>query len=201
MEGYIPILDAGHGGMIRQEYQTHGKRSPNWHKGILYEGMFNRWLVNRVIEKLDRSTIPYYHISPELEDISLSVRCKRANEIYKYQENTYLFSVHANAGGGTGIEGFTTKGKTKSDKIAEVFLKNIKRDIGDVKIRADYSDGDIDKEVNFYILRKFEGPAILLEYGFMDNKEDYVKLWSKKYLEMLVDSTCKTMIDIYQIGI
>ncbi|MBK8079429.1 MAG: hypothetical protein IPK25_03525 [Saprospiraceae bacterium] len=56
--GRTVILDNGHGGVINGIYQTSGKRSPNWNQGILYEGMFNRWVVNRVIEALDRKKNP-----------------------------------------------------------------------------------------------------------------------------------------------
>ena len=45
----IPIIDTGHGAMINGKYQTPGKRSPKWSKGVLYEGMFNKWVGNRII--------------------------------------------------------------------------------------------------------------------------------------------------------
>ncbi|MBK8888090.1 MAG: hypothetical protein IPN46_16750 [Saprospiraceae bacterium] len=59
--GRTVILDNGHGGVINGKYQTTGKRSPNWDKGVLFEGMFNRWVVNRIIEKqIEENTIlPY----------------------------------------------------------------------------------------------------------------------------------------------
>ena len=198
---YIPILDGGHGGMIDGVYQTPGKRSPKWSRGVLYEGMFNRWVVNRVIEKLDRNNIPYYHVSPELRDTSLPTRCSRANNIYRNKRNTYLFSIHANAGGGKGVEGFTTKGKTKSDAIGEIFLRNIEKRLDEQKMRFDYSDGDRDKEANFYVLRKFIGPAFLLESGFMDNSKDYHNLWDEQYLETLVNAIVEVMVHLYRNGI
>lgn len=194
----IPILDAGHGGVINGNYQTPGKRSPKWHQGTLYEGMFNRWVVNRVIEKLDRDGIPYYHISPEFRDISLQTRVNRANDIYRQNRKSYVLSIHANAGGGKGIEGFTTKGNTKSDPIGEVFLRNLEQDLKGQRMRFDTSDGDRDKEVNFFILRKSAGPAFLLECGFMDNVADYNNLWDEKYLETLVNSIVRSIKELYQ---
>lgn len=194
----VPILDNGHGGVIGGIYQTPGKRSPDWNKGILYEGMFNRWVVNRIIEKLDRSAVPYYHISPEYVDVSLYTRVVRANKIYENNKNTYLLSIHANAGGGIGIEGFTTKGKTKSDYISEIFLRNIERRMVEQNMRFDYSDGDRDKESNFYILSKFIGPAFLLESGFMDNKSDYDNLWDGRYIDLLVNSIVEVIIELYE---
>jgi len=195
--GRTVILDAGHGGMIGGTYQTAGKRSPKWSKGVLYEGMFNRWVVNRVIEALDRENIPYYHISPELKDTSLSARANRADAIYAKDKNVWVLSVHANAGGGEGVEGFTTKGVTKSDGLGEIVLRNLETDLADQKMRFDTSDGDRDKESNFYILRMPKCPAFLLECGFMDNKADYANLWDEEYLNKLVKSLVKSIKQIY----
>lgn len=191
------ILDNGHGGVINNVYQTAGKRSPKWSKGVLFEGMFNRWVVNRIIEQLDRKQIPYYHICPEIKDTTLEARKNRANKIYAANKNTYILSIHANAGGGKGIEGFTTIGSTKADTIGEVFLKNLESDLVGQKMRFDYSDGDKDKESNFYILRKPIAPAFLLECGFMDHETDYNNLWDEEYLMTLVNSLLKSIEVIY----
>jgi N-acetylmuramoyl-L-alanine amidase len=194
--GKIVILDNGHGGMINNEYQTAGKRSPNWHQGILYEGMFNRWVVNRIIEKLDRLKIPYYHISPEYNDVTLETRRNRANRIHETNPDVWLLSIHANAGGGTGIEAFTTIGNTNADSLAEIVLRNLQTDMQDTRMRFDLADGDKDKEFNYYILRETAPPAVLVELGFMDHRIDYDKLWDEVYLERLVDSLVRSIGEI-----
>jgi len=196
--GKTVVLDAGHGGMINGVYQTAGKRSPNYSKGILYEGMFNRWVVNRVKEELDRLTIPYYYISAEDADVSLQARVNRANNIYQSDKFTYILSIHANAGGGKGVEGFTTIGNTDSDRIGEVILSNLENDLRGQRMRFDRTDGDRDKEVNYYILRKPAMSAFLLECGFMDNESDYNNLWDKDYLNSLVQSLVKSIKEIYE---
>lgn len=193
----IPILDNGHGGMINGVYQTPGKRSPNWECGVLYEGAFNRWFVNRLMEKLDRASIPYFNVSPEVDDISLRIRVDRANRIHGKQPNVYLLSVHANAGGGEGIEGFTSPGQTASDAIAQKFLENLKEDIPEQKFRFDHADGDFDKEAKFYVLTKTSCPAFLLECGFMDHRKDYLRLWDEEYLEKMVDSVFRTIVELH----
>lgn len=194
----IPIFDNGHAGMINGVYLTPGKRSPELGKGILYEGAFNRWVVNRLIEKCDRNKIPYFQASPEPSDVPLEQRVKRADEFYSKEKNAYFLSIHANAGGGNGIEGFTSKGETKSDKICEAFLKNIVSKFKNITpLRKDISDNDLDKEANFYVLTQTKCPAILLELGFMDNKADYDLLWSEKHLECLVDTLFETIRDLY----
>lgn len=195
--GKTVILDNGHGGVINGIYQTAGKRSPKWHRGVLFEGMFNRWVVNRLIEKLDRANIPYYHISPELLDVSLQTRVNRANKIYSENQNVWILSIHANAGGGQGVEGFTTVGYTNSDIVGEIVLENLEKDLVGQKMRFDRSDGDRDKEKNFFILRKPIASAFLLECGFMDNEADYNNLWDEEYLNTLVDSLFKSIEQIY----
>ena len=41
-----------------------------------------------------------------------------------------------------------------------------------MKIRKDFTDGDPDKEANFYIIKNSKCPAVLTENFFYDNKED-----------------------------
>lgn len=194
-----PIFDNGHGGMIGGKYQTNGKRSPEWECGVLYEGMFNRWVVNRLIEKMDREGLEYYHISPEFHDIPLWQRVERANKIHGKDPNTYVLSIHANAGEGEGIEGFTSPGKTQSDDICEVFLTDFERNFkNEQRMRFDKTDGDRDKERKFHILINTHCPAILIECGFMDFLPDYLKLWDEDYLKNIVDSSFESIKNIYK---
>jgi len=195
MSKLIPIFDNGHGGIIGGVYQTPGKRSPSWSKGILYEGAFNRWIVNRLMEKMDRNSIPYFHVSPELEDVALKTRTDRGNKIYATNKNAYILSLHANAGGGSGLEGFTTVGKTKSDEISEKFLKAFEKE--GITIRSDKTDGDLDKESDFWMLRVPNCPAVLIELGFMDNMKDYNELWDIPHLEKLVNIIYSVIYNLY----
>lgn len=194
----IPILDAGHGGVVGGEYQTSGKRSPEWDKGVLFEGAFNRWVVHRLMEKMDRQGLPYYSSGFSMYDTSLDDRVNNINNVYSKQKNVYLISVHANAGGGSGMEIYTTAGNTKSDIIASKIIEHVETEA--MPIRADWSDGDVDKEANFYILRKSKCPAVLLEVGFMDNKRDYDILWDENFLNLLTDKMLLAAKYLYEHG-
>lgn len=167
----IPILDNGHGD------NTPGKRSPRFGENlpILYEWEFNRDIVKRIAAMCTNAGIEYRVLVPENNDVSLQARCERANQIYSENgSKCFLFSIHANAGGGTGWECYTTKGETKSDRIAEILANEWRAEFGDQwRIRADYSDGDADKESQFYILQHTKCPAVLSENLFMDNYKDY----------------------------
>lgn len=198
---FTPVFDNGHGGRIGGQYQTPGKRSPQWFMGVLYEGCFNRWVVNRLMERMDRGGMPYYHVSPELVDTPLADRVKRANGITNQAGYPYLLSIHANAGGGEGYEVYTSLGQTKSDAIAEVFIQEIGEELPDHPLRSDPLDGDRDKEAKFYVLENTKCPAVLVEVAFMDNDTDYRKLWSEAFLEHIVNALFRAIKRLYEEGI
>lgn len=166
----IVLLDNGHG------KETAGKRSPVWPDGSqLFEWEFNRDIVRRIAEKLEADGIPYRVLVPEETDISLTERARRANEYAKeFNGKAYVLSIHANAGGGTGWEVYTSLRQTLSDAIATVFFEEAGREFvpDGWRMRSDYSDGDPDKEANFAILTKTTCPAILTENFFMDTEKD-----------------------------
>ncbi|CAM1344827.1 N-acetylmuramoyl-L-alanine amidase [Tenacibaculum amylolyticum] len=167
----IVLLDNGHGGLINGIYQTKGKRKDWGDDGIIYEGEFNRAIVNGIIEQLTKLYIPYVNLAPEHRDVRLETRVNRAN---KYPKNSsFYLSIHSNAGGGHGSEIFTSPGDTKSDKIATIFGEAFKDEFPNQRLRTDFSDGDLDKERRFYVLTKTRMPAILTESFFMDNFNDF----------------------------
>lgn len=181
------IIDNGHG------ENTKGKRSP---KGMLiddpegtalYEFEFNRDIAERLIRMLDKSGIDFYELVPEIHDVSLSDRVARVNQLVSNNKDVdyFLVSIHANAGGGTGWEVFTSVGQTESDVIAEVFFQEAKKAFPNVRMRSDNTDGDSDKEAQFYILRKTVCPAILTENFFMDHEKDLELLLSDEGREMI----------------
>lgn len=167
----LVLLDNGHGSLVNGEYQTKGKQSPIWDDGTqLYEGEFNRAIVNGLIEELTKLNIPFVNIAPEYSDITLETRVKRAN---KYaSEKSFYISIHSNAGGGNGVEFFTSIGQTLSDEIATIFGEEFKKEFPYKKLRVDYSDKDLDKEKDFYVLKKTIMPSIISENFFMDNEEE-----------------------------
>ena len=161
------IIDNGHG------IDTKGKRSPIWTDGSqLFEWEFNRDIANRLLTMLNDEGISSFLVVPENKDISLKERVKRINNFYRNNPNSFLLSIHANAGGGTGWEIFTSKGETRSDAIAECFVESARIHLQQFRIRKDLLDGDSDKEANFYILKHTRCPAVLTENLFMDTKKD-----------------------------
>lgn len=106
-------------------------------------------------------------------------RVKFVNDVCKIYKDCIYVSIHVNAASSdgkwheaTGWEAYTTKGKTKSDKLAECLYKSAQKNLTNKKIRKDLTDGDSDKESNFYVLRNTKCPAVLTENFFQDNKKD-----------------------------
>ncbi len=195
----IPILDNGHG------EDTAGKRSPIWADGSqLFEYEFNRDIVGRVARLLDADGIQYEVLVPELEDISLRERCQRENRLFdKHSGNTVLFSIHANAGDGTGWECYTSRGETQADRIASTMCRWAealigKHSVDGFKLRTDLSDGDPDKEAGFYILKHSKSPAVLSENFFMDTERDYRFINSKRGRELIAQIHYKTIKTILE---
>lgn len=167
------ILDNGHG------QETAGKRSPVWADGSqLFEYEFNRDIVRRI-----KAALPEVHILvPETIDVSLKTRVDRCNALAKSlgPANCLLISVHANAGGGTGWEAYTSVGDTKSDHYATMLYHWAAQLLPDFREREDLSDNDPDKEAHFYILDHTSCPAVLTENLFMDTEKDCKFLMSEE---------------------
>lgn len=179
MGKYLWILDAGHGGLINGIYQTPGKRSPHWDKGIYYEGVGNRLFVEGIQKILNKYNVKSVNLHETNADVPLPDRTKTINDLYKWNKNCRLISVHSNAGGGTGLEVYTSPGQTESDKIAELWYKEAVALFPDIAFRADMKDQDHDKEATFWMITQTQCPSILTENLFMDHQGDYNKLYDK----------------------
>ena len=179
---YLWIFDNGHGGIIDGVYQTSGKRSPVWDDGsILYEGEFNRAIVNRLMKLCADAGIDTINLVDTQEDVPLSKRTEKANDIARKQRDKdgkpcIYVSVHANGFSKESANGwscYTSEGETKSDKIATILYEKAEAEFEGEYIRKDtHSDGDVDKEANYWVLAKTVMPAILSENFFMTNYDN-----------------------------
>lgn len=161
----IPIIDNGHSGMLGGKYLTKGKQYTFQDGTSIYEGEFNRAIKARVIEQLQAKGIPYIDLVPEYLDISLSERIRRANAFHKkYGHRTFLVSIHADAGGGSGSGAFVAPvSSDKSRALANWAKVLFQKHFPESKHRGV-------KKRSFYILRKTMMSAVLLENFFMDNE-------------------------------
>ena len=198
------LFDAGHGGIVDGQYMTSGKRSPVWKDGTQYfEGVGNRQIVQKLIKKCDEHNIYNFDVVASEYDIALSERVKIANQYYKTLGNCIYVSIHSNGFSKESANGYsiyTSKGETKSDRIAEVFIDNMVKHFPTHKLRKDTRDGDKDKEAQFYVLRKTRCPAILIENFFMTNYRECKLLMNEEFQNKIVDCHFKSILEIEENG-
>ena len=192
------LLDNGHA------KSTAGKHSPALDNGtVFYEWEFNRDIVERIAEGLDKLGIKYHILVPEIEkDVALSERANRANQYCKQYgtKNCLFISVHSNAfGSGKKWEDpgrwsvWTTVGVTKSDEISRVFYDVAEKYLEPYgfscrngKVQGNGNDGP-DYESNFTVLYKTWCPAILTENLFYTNKKECEWLMTVEGRQVIAD--------------
>ena len=84
-------------------------------------------------------------------------------------------SIHCNSAvspNAAGYEVWTSPGDTEGDALATCIYAQIAIEFPDRTGRADYSDGDPDKESRFYVLVHTDAPACLVEMAFISNDEE-----------------------------
>ncbi len=189
------FIDNGHGLM------TAGKRSPD---GQFREPFYNREIARRVVSDLKDRGLDAELLVPEDDDISLAERVRRVNAacFLLGKQNVILVSIHVNAAGNgskwlnaTGWSVYTCKGQTASDNLAECLCQAAIKNFPGRRIRTDMSDGDMDWEEGFYILRKSLCSAVLTENFFMDNHSDLEYLQSRAGKQAVVDTHVEGIIE------
>ena len=185
------LIDNGHG------QSTPSKRSPD---GRFLEFQFNRTIAKQIVDDLRDRGYDAELLVPEDDDVPLKDRCKRVNDIVAREgkQNVILISIHANAFGNgkewtspSGWSVYTSKGQTKADDLAEQLAKAAIKNLPQMKMRAEKSDGDLDYEENFYILRHTLCPAVLVENFFYDNPDDLRFLESEEGQARIVEALMK----------
>ena len=164
------LIDNGHG------VTTRGKRSPD---GSHLEYKWCREVACMVCDMLQAEGYDARLLVPELADISLAERCRRANKFAK--DKAILVSIHNNAAGdgskwtrARGWSIWTTRGITEADKLAESIYARARAAFKKPLTVRTYSNEMYghDYESDFYILLHSYCPAVLIENFFMDNKDD-----------------------------
>ena len=189
------FIDNGHGLM------TAGKRSPD---GQFREPFYNREIARRVVADLRDRGLDAELLVPEDDDISLAERVRRINAacFLLGKRNVILVSIHVNAAGNgskwlnaTGWSVYTCKGQTESDKLAECLCQAAIKNFPGHRIRTDMSDGDMDWEEGFYILKKSLCVAVLTENFFMDSRSDLEYLQSRAGKQAVVDTHVEGIVE------
>lgn len=211
----IVFIDAGHGGLNRAgEYTTAPSKMfrharGTFHQGsTFFEGVWNRALTNQVMRKLDRLGITYMPLHHDYLDNSLQHRVDMANWYGKKFQRSLVISTHANAftsHTARGFEIYTSPGITESDKVASIHWNNVNslRSLyakgTSITMRTTPSGSEHDNEANFYILRKTNMPAILVEHLFFDNYEDAMLLMDDNIIDLFAEAQVRTIIEYFTV--
>ena len=162
--------------------RTPGKCSPD---KKFYEYVYSRQICQEVKTQLEGLG---YKVFIDIEDYDLPLtsskelqkRCAIVNNLHQKYKNCIYISIHVNASSldgkwhnATGWEIYTSPGMTEADKLATCIYNYASLNFKNTqKLRPDFSDGDPDKEAEFYVLKHTICPAVLTENFFQDNKKD-----------------------------
>lgn len=121
------------------------------------------------------------------EDLSREERLRRANEAFGGSSNAILISNHINAGGGEGAE--VIYALRNSSALAEDILEAIGQE-GQIMRKYYQRRLPEDPSKDYYYIIRETSPmqSLLVEYGFIDNANDRVKLQNNllDYVEAVV---------------
>jgi N-acetylmuramoyl-L-alanine amidase len=208
-------LDAGHGGLTEDGYYTTGRRKLHKHEkgefhgdGWFYEGVFNRIIAEGVAKELRLlgfEVIEVYKTEKDPQGIldrPLKDRVDQANEHFLSHGRYGVFiSNHANASprhNARGFEYYTSIGHTDADRFGAIYYNYQQELVGEyIRQRTDQSDGDPDKEANFYVLRKTLMPALLIEHGFFDQYDDAMLLMDEDIQEKFIKAQVYACVDYF----
>lgn len=175
------IIDAGHGG-----------DDPGAVANNLLEKDLNLRAATYMYKRLQELGIPAKIIRDTDETLPKNERIERVLDAYNDSPNTILIANHINAGGGEGAE--VVYALRNEDTLANMILNNI-GEAGQIK-RQVYQRRlpENPSKDYYYILRETSNTEpLLVEYGFIDNKNDAIKLQNN--LEDYVEGVIKAIAD------
>lgn len=170
----IVVIDAGHGG---------------YDYGAIYEGYnekdINLDVANKVNSYLAQAGVDSYMTRTEDRFISLAERVDISNTVAP----KIFVSVHSNAiTSNTKMSGLQTYYYSSTGyKLASVIHKQL---LKEVKME----DGHVRKS-NFFVCKNTRAPSILIEMGFMTNKDELRKLTSYSYQNKLAKAIAEGIIE------
>lgn len=184
------ILDAGHGA------ETPGKCG----NGI-DEYFFNRITANEIYNQfLERGFKNVVKLNSgggyggfSNSDMPLRDRVAKANEFHE-KEKSILISIHADAFTNPNASGatiFTVGHKTAATAMASAIEFEFKKSVP-IFMRGI-------KHENFYIIKRTKMPAILIECGFMTNKEDADKLKTMEFKKQIANAVVTGIEKIFKL--
>lgn len=193
-----------------KQYHFTDQPGAQLHGGVpsLFEGVSNRDTAARLIPMLlaagvrveDCVARRQHVVAPgdwrqlEQRDTPLQDRTAYANGVCSVlgADRCLYLSLHSNAIGNgisgpslsaRGVDIYTSRGQTLADQVATTLHAAMAESLpghGMPVRRGDWTDGDVDHESGFWVLRKPVCPAVLTETGFFTNIHDAAFLASEQ---------------------
>lgn len=186
----LVALDDGHG------TETAGKRSPAFSDGsVMKENEFNSKTADYLKEALERCGFDVLMVAPEETDTELPTRVQRANAA---KADVYI-SIHANAYGtnwntANGVETWIydkIKNQSQTYRFAECIHEALVSGSG-------RKDRGIKRSTDLYVLKATTMHAVIVECGFMTNREECELLKSDSYRRKCAENICKGVCAFYK---
>jgi N-acetylmuramoyl-L-alanine amidase len=164
---------------------------------------------NRVREK-DVALAVGLLLAEQLQDVCKVVMTRstdvflelpRRAEIANGLKPDLFLSIHCNSATNParGFEVWTSKGQTLSDTAATDLFLAFGVEFRELGQRKDLSDGDVDKEANFAVLRLTDCPAVLFELEFIHVKEGEAWLSNKAVQARMAQALANGVADFLDI--
>lgn len=166
------IIDPGHGGNDLGAADSY-----------VYEKHINLDVSRRLERSLKEAGFKTVMTRSKDEFIALSERSSTAN---RYR-NAIFVSVHFNSSYRVAALGIETFYRTaESEKLAQLVQKELIKNIG-------ATDRGV-KTANFAVLRNTKHPAVLVEGGFVSNKDERSAMTDPLYRQVVADSIARGVI-------
>lgn len=175
------IVDAGHGGI------DSGAVGNN-----LLEKDLNLQAATYMFNRLKELGIPAKMTRDNDEYLPKDERVRRVKNLYNNSPRTILVSNHINAGNGEGAE--VVYSLKNNSTLADLVLNNIE-EAGQIKRKVYQRRLPENPNLDYYYILRETGNTepILVEYGFIDNKNDAYKL--KNNLNNYVEGVVKALAE------
>lgn len=174
----IIVIDPGHGG-----------HDP----GAVQNGVKEKDINLAVSLKLDEALRNKGYNTVLTRDSDVTVGLYERPEIANMHQADLFISIHANSNGNSGIDGiqvmYYSKDKAnvkkeQTEDLAKIMMEEITKGTG-------APNRGLLPKTNYVVVRDTEMPAVLIEIGFLTNKQEVMKLQDDAYQNLIVQSIIK----------
>lgn len=178
-EGYLVIIDAGHGGLDAGKVGVNGEEEKEINLNISLK--IEKLLKQQKIEVKMTRTEDERLAESQVEDL------KARTDFMNKEKPDLVISIHQNSYHEESVSGaqvFYYTDSAQSERAAEFIQEALKE--------ADPENTKKTKENStYYILKRTEVPAVIVECGFLSNRREAEKLAGEEYQQELAAAVVK----------